>query len=87
MIYICSNCVKEQKLLPQVAKAQVEGIPININGRCIRHYVESLAERGKTKAQIEVTVRQILASSKFRPPPDLKKRPDLVKQYKQGIFS
>jgi hypothetical protein len=84
MIYICSGCIKEQKLLPQVAKAQTEGIQINTNGRCIRHYVMELAERGKSKKQIEVQMRHIMVS--FKPPLDLKKRPDLVKQYKQGIF-
>jgi hypothetical protein len=84
MIFICSECVKEQKLLPQIAQAQVESIPINTNGRCIRHYVLELAKRGKSKKQIEVQVRNISAS--FRPPPDLKKHPELVKKYKQGIF-
>jgi hypothetical protein len=77
-------CAKEQKLLPQIEKAQSESIPINTNGRCIRHYVVELANRGKSKKQIEVQLRHVLSS--FRPPPDLKKSPDLVKQYKQGIF-
>ena len=85
MIYICSVCSKEQKLIPQIAKAQLENIQINTNGRCIRHYEVELANRGKSKKQIEVQLRHVLAS--FRPPPDLKKRPDLVKQYKQGIFT
>lgn len=85
MIYICSVCAKEQKLLPQIEKAQAEGIPVNTNGRCIRHYVLELGNRGKSKKQIEVQVRQILSS--FKPPQDLKKRLDLVKQYKNGIFT
>jgi len=85
MIYICSECVKEQKLLSQITKAQVEGIQVNTNGRCIRHYVLELGKRGKSKKQIEVQLRHVLSS--FRPPPDLKKFPNLVKQYKQGIFN
>ena len=84
MIYICSDCVREQKLLPQIEKAQSENIQINTNGRCIRHYVLELANRGKSKKQIEVQLRHVLSS--FKPPPDLKKFSNLVKQYKQGIF-
>ena len=83
MIHICSKCIEDQKLGPRVIEAQNAGVQFR-QGLCPRHYVLSLAARGKSKKQIEVQVKYIMAT--FRPPPDLKKHSELIKQYKQGIF-
>ena len=77
MIPICAKCQEEQKLTPYIIKAHGEGVEFK-QGLCARHYVLELVGRGKSKKQIEVQVRRIMSSG-FHPPPDLKKRPDLVK--------
>ena len=84
MITICAKCQEEQKLTPYIIKATGTGVQFR-QGLCARHYVMELAGRDKSKKQIELQVQRILSSG-FRPPPDLKKFPDLVKQYRQGIF-
>ena len=84
MIRICMTCQTEQKLDPYINKAIEKGIDFT-HGLCIHHYVKEALSRGRSKKQIDVTVRQILAKG-FKPAPYLKKFPNLVKQYKQGIF-
>jgi hypothetical protein len=83
MITICAKCQEEQKLTPYIIKATETGVQFK-QGLCARHYVLELVDRGKSKKQIEVQLKHVLSS--FKPPPDLKKRPDLVKQYKKKIF-
>jgi hypothetical protein len=84
MIYICSQCIEQQKLGPYTIKAQAAGVQFK-QGLCLRHYVKAALDRGRSKKQIEIGIRAN-ASTGFKPPVDLKKYPSLIKQYKQGIF-
>ena len=84
MIKICSECIKEQKLEPYIEKARESGVVFG-GGLCYYHYVKAALARGRSKKQIEVALNQVTAAG-YKSAPHLKKHPELVKQYKQGIF-
>jgi hypothetical protein len=84
MIRICMYCQQEQELTPYLHKATKSGVKFT-HGMCEYHYAVEMFKTKKSKAAVELEIKKIRRSG-FVPAPHLKKRPDLVNKYKNGIF-
>lgn len=85
MIRICMYCQQDQELTPYLYKASKSGVKFT-HGICEFHFSETQLELGRSKKDILKDIQQV-KSGGTTILPYLKNRPDLVRQYKKGIFT
>ena len=84
-IRICANCQKELELTPYIQRGDEAGIKFT-HGMCIFHFVKYLSKELSLDRDRILSILKKMKTTGESLAPVLKKRPDLVQQYKNGIF-
>jgi hypothetical protein len=86
IVVICAHCQKEFGLDGPIKKAMSKDLVGFSHGICPRHFIETLAQAGINKQAAEASLNS-LKQKGSKLTPDLAEHPELVKQYKNEIFT
>ena len=85
VVLMCAECMRQFGLESNFKKAAEKGIRFS-HTLCPRHFVELMVKSGLDIRAAEKGVKDSIAKH-TKLPPDLSEHPELVKQYKNDIFT